>query len=55
MPDLSSTPRTALERHRERGRTDSGDLHAVLICHLEVVVNGEVPGSATGAARQLRP
>ena len=43
-PDLSSTPRTGLGRHRERGRTDRDDLYAVLdaglICHLGVIVNG---------------
>lgn len=55
MPDLSSTPRTALGRHRERGRTDRGDLHAVLdaglICHLGVVVNGTPRVLPTGYGR----
>ena len=41
---LSSTPRTALRRHRERGMTDRAALHAVLdaglICHLGVVADG---------------
>jgi nitroimidazol reductase NimA-like FMN-containing flavoprotein (pyridoxamine 5'-phosphate oxidase superfamily) len=44
LPELSSTPRTALRRHRERGRTDRDDLYAVLdaglICHLGVIANG---------------
>jgi hypothetical protein len=41
---LSSTPRTTLRRHRERGMTDRADLYAVLdaglICHLGVVADG---------------
>jgi len=41
---LSSTPRTTLRRHRERGMTDRAELYAVLdagmICHLGVVANG---------------
>jgi nitroimidazol reductase NimA-like FMN-containing flavoprotein (pyridoxamine 5'-phosphate oxidase superfamily) len=41
---LSSTPRTTINRLRERGRTDRSDLHAVLgaglICHLGVVIDG---------------
>ncbi len=41
---LSSTPRTALRRHRERGATDRAELYAVLdaglICHLGVVDHG---------------
>lgn len=41
---LSSTPRTTLRRHRERGMTDRADLYAVLdaglICHLGVVIDG---------------
>ena len=41
---LSATPRTALHRHKERGRTDRADLYAVLdaglICHLGVVIDG---------------
>src|SRR5579864_7072187 len=41
---LSATPRTALHRHKERGRTDRADLYAVLdaglICHLGVVAGG---------------
>src|SRR3984957_8309794 len=42
--DLSSTGRTALHRHKERGRTDRKDLYAVLdaglICHLGVTIDG---------------
>src|ERR1035438_3548688 len=41
MTQLSATPRTALRRHRERGRTERDDLYAVLdaglICHLGVI------------------
>ena len=41
---LSSTPRTTINRLRERGRTDRSDLDAVLgaglICHLGVVIDG---------------
>jgi uncharacterized protein len=41
---LSSTPRTTLRRHRERGMTDRADLYAVLdaglMCHLGVVADG---------------
>ncbi len=41
---LSSTPRTTLRRHRERGMTDRAELYAVLdaglICHLGVVAYG---------------
>ena len=47
MPDLSSTPRTELHRHRERGRTERDDLYAVLdgglICHLGVITGGGAP------------
>lgn len=36
--ELSSTPRTTLRRHSERGQADRGELHAVLdaglVCHL---------------------
>ena len=42
---LSSTPRTTLRRHRERGVTDRAELYAVLdaglICHLGVVASGD--------------
>jgi uncharacterized protein len=55
MPDLSSTPRTALRRHRERGRTDRDDLYAVLhaglICHLGVIANGVPRVLPTGYGR----
>jgi uncharacterized protein len=41
---LSSTPRTALRRHRERGSSDRADLYGILdeglICHLGVVADG---------------
>src|SRR6516165_6289963 len=55
LPDLSSTPRTALGRHRERGRTERDDLYAVLdaglICHLGVIVNGVPRVLPTGYGR----
>jgi uncharacterized protein len=42
---LSSTPRTTLRRHRERGQADRTALYAVLdaglICHLGVVADGD--------------
>jgi uncharacterized protein len=42
--ELSSTPRTRLQRGRDRGRTDRSALYAVLdagmICHLGVPVDG---------------
>jgi len=42
---LSSTPRTTLRRHRERGETDRAALYEVLdpglICHLGVVADGD--------------
>jgi uncharacterized protein len=41
---LSSTSRTTLRRHKERGKTDRADLHAVLdvglVCHLGIVADG---------------
>lgn len=41
---LSSTPRTTLRRHRERGSSDRADLYGLLdeglICHLGVVADG---------------
>ena len=67
LPDLSSTPRTELGRHRERGRPDRDDLYAVLdaglICHLEapphIIKRGELTqlGScrSAGNAQQARP
>jgi uncharacterized protein len=55
LPDLSSTPRTELGRHRERGRSDRDDLYAVLdaglICHLGVIVNGVPRVLPTGYGR----
>ena len=55
LPNLSSTPRTALGRHRERGRTERDDLYAVLdaglICHLGVVVDGTPRVLPTGYGR----
>ena len=55
MPDLSSTPRTVLRRHHERGRTDRDDLYAVLdaglICHLGVIANGAPRVLPTGYGR----
>lgn len=41
---LSTTPRTTLRRHKERGATDRADLYAVLdaglVCHLGFVADG---------------
>ena len=55
MPELSPTPRTALRRHRERGRTDRDDLYAVLdaglICHLGVIASGVPRVLPTGYGR----
>jgi nitroimidazol reductase NimA-like FMN-containing flavoprotein (pyridoxamine 5'-phosphate oxidase superfamily) len=55
-PDLSSTARTGLRRHRERGRTDRGDLYAVLdaglICHLGVIADGAPRVLPTGYGRR---
>jgi len=55
LPDLSSTPRTALRRHRERGQTGRDDLYAVLdaglICHLGVIVHGAPRVLPTGYGR----
>ena len=55
LPNLSSTPRTALGRHHERGRTERDDLHAVLdaglICHLGVIVDGAPRVLPTGYGR----
>ncbi len=54
-PDLSSTSRTALHRHRERGRADRDDLYAVLdvglICHLGVIADGVPRVLPTGSGR----
>ena len=42
---LSSTPRTTLRRHRERGQADRAALYEVLdaglICHFGVVADGD--------------
>ena len=55
LPDLSSTPRTELGRHPERGRTERDDLYAVLdaglICHLGVIVDGAPRVLPTGYGR----
>src|SRR5271165_2929956 len=55
LPDLSSTPRTALRRHQERARTDRDELYAVLdaglICHLGVVADGVPRALPTGYGR----
>ncbi|MDQ2813850.1 MAG: pyridoxamine 5'-phosphate oxidase family protein [Actinomycetota bacterium] len=55
LPDLSATPRTALRRHRDRGRTDRDDLYAVLdaglICHLGVIADGVPRVLPTGYGR----
>ena len=43
-PTLSSTPRTRLTRHRERGSEDRADLFAIireaLVCHVGIVRDG---------------
>jgi len=56
LPDLSSTERTGLRRHRERGRTDRDDLYAVLdaglICHLGVIADGVPRVLPTGYGRR---
>jgi nitroimidazol reductase NimA-like FMN-containing flavoprotein (pyridoxamine 5'-phosphate oxidase superfamily) len=55
MTELSRSPRTVLRRHRERGRTDRGDLYAVLdaglICHLGVIADGVPRVLPTGYGR----
>ena len=55
MPELSSTPRTVLNRHRERGRTGRDDLYAVLdtglMCHLGVIADGVPRVLPTGYGR----
>src|SRR5947199_2174923 len=52
---LSPTKRTTLTRLRERGRTDRGDLLAVLdaglVCHLGVVIDGAPVVLPTGYGR----
>ena len=53
---LSTTPKTTLHRHQERGRTDRGDLYAVLdaglICHLGVIIDGAPVVLPTAYGRQ---
>ena len=53
---LSATPMTTLHRHKERARTDRGDLYAVLdaglICHLGVVIDGVPVVLPTAYGRQ---
>ncbi len=55
LPELSSTSRTELRRHRERGRTDREDLYAVLdaglICHLGVIADDAPRVLPTGYGR----
>jgi len=55
MTQLSATPRTALRRHRERGRTERDELYAVLdaglICHLGVIADGVPRVLPTGYGR----
>ena len=55
MTQLSATPRTALRRHRDRGRTERDDLLAVLyaglICHLGVIADGAPRVLPTGYGR----
>ncbi|MEV0973098.1 pyridoxamine 5'-phosphate oxidase family protein [Microtetraspora glauca] len=52
---LSTTPRTVLNRSKQRARTDRADLHAVLdagmICHLGVLVDGAPMVIPTGYGR----
>jgi uncharacterized protein len=52
---LSTTPRTTLNRSKDRARTDREDLYAVLdaglICHLGVVVGGAPMVIPTGYGR----
>ena len=52
---LSSTPRTTINRLRERGRVDRGELDAVLdaglVCHLGVVIDGAPVVLPTGYGR----
>lgn len=52
---LSSTPRTTLQRLRERGRAERADLEAVLdaglVCHLGVLIDGGPVVLPTGYGR----
>jgi uncharacterized protein len=53
---LSSTPRTALRRHKERGQADRSSLYEVLdaglICHLGVIADGVPLVLPTAYARE---
>ncbi len=53
---LSTTPKTTLHRHKERGQTDRDDLYAVLdaglICHLGVTIDGAPVVLPTAYGRQ---
>jgi nitroimidazol reductase NimA-like FMN-containing flavoprotein (pyridoxamine 5'-phosphate oxidase superfamily) len=53
---LSTTERTTLHRHRDRGRTDRADLYAVLdaglVCHLGVLADGTPVVLPTGYGRR---
>jgi uncharacterized protein len=53
---LSTTERTTLHRHSDRGRTGRADLYAVLdagfVCHLGVVVDGYPVVLPTGYGRE---
>ncbi len=55
IPELSSTERTALRRHRERGLSHRAELYAVLdaglICHLGVIAGGAPRVLPTGYGR----
>jgi uncharacterized protein len=55
IPELSSTERTALRRHKERGLSDRTELYAVLdaglICHLGVIADGAPRVLPTGYGR----
>ncbi len=52
---LSGTSRTALHRHKERGRADRANLYAVLdaglVCHLGVLIGGTPVVLPTGYGR----
>lgn len=54
-PSLSATPRTTLQRLRERGRTERADLDAILeaglVCHLGVLIDGVPVVLPTGYGR----
>ncbi len=52
---LSTTGRTTLHRHRERGQTDRAALHEVLdaglVCHIGVIIDGSPVVLPTGYGR----